>query len=330
MEKLLRLNKYFYFLWFGACLWGCGLDESILTREKETLINAVEEGKISVIAPASWIGKKEEIYLKKQYPLVWDKIQPQFLEGYVFLSNSDLCRLSILLGRITDEISDVMWALRGGYGSARVMPSLFKIQGPVQQKWLIGYSDITSLHLFVSQVWGWKSIHGAVFKEILEADKDPKNFQYLEAIISEKVSRLTYKGLRLLNKENTHKTSGKLTGGNVTLLSMSIGTSWQLKAKDKIIIIEDSGYGYKLDQVLQHIRNSKILDNAAAIIIGDIISWDIDASRLINDFIQDLKMPVFKADFFGHGKKNYPWVYNADAIIELTPDGDYQLSFNIN
>lgn len=330
MEKPLRLNKHFFGVVLGAFLSACGTDEPILTIQREVLLNAVEEGKISVIAPASWIEEEEEIHLKKQYPVLWHKVQDQFAPGYDFLSNSDGSRFNFLIKEATNESSRFIWTLRGGYGSGRLIPSLLKIPEPLKEKRFIGYSDITSLHLFVSQTWGWKPIHGAVFKEILDKDKDPKNFQYLEEIISGKTSCITYPGLRLLNKKSIHKISGKLTGGNATLLSMSAGTPWQLNAKDKIILIEESGHGDRIDRTLQHLRNTKLLDNATAIIIGEIIGWDMNASKLIDDFIQNLDVPVFKASFFGHGRRNYPWVYNADAIIEPSSDNDYQLSFDIN
>jgi muramoyltetrapeptide carboxypeptidase len=193
------------------------------------------------------------------------------------------------------------------------LPHLLELTPPAHHKWVIGYSDITSLHLFLSQQWGWKSIHGAVFKEITDFNKDIKNFEYLEQILSGKLSCLSYSGLQCLNDKCHKKTAGKLTGGNASLLSVSIGTSWQIDAKNKIVIIEDSGHGLRIDRVLQHLKNTNILNEVAAIIIGDIISWDTNPESLIADFLKDLRVPVFKADFFGHGAKNYPWVYNADA-----------------
>jgi len=54
---------------------------------------------------------------------------------------------------------------------------------------------------------------------------------------------------------------------------------------------------------------------------------DVDVNPIINDFVKDLPVPVFKTDSFGHGDKNYPWIYNADAVIEPDAMGNYQLTF---
>lgn len=50
---------------------------------------------------------------------------------------------------------------------------------------------------------------------------------------------------------------GKLTGGNATLVCTSIGTPWQLNAEGKIVILEESGQGYRVDRMFQHLNTQK-------------------------------------------------------------------------
>lgn len=326
MVKRLKLNKFLSVIAL-CCLAGCEQNNQT-TSSSDRLVSAISEGNISVVAPSSWLDDAESKTIQEKYPSLWDKIHFQYNEKYKYLSNTNEQRFYFLEQALDNKASSVIWALRGGYGAERIIPYLLNIQKPTVHKWLIGYSDITALHLFVTQVWGWKSIHGAVAKEAVYSTEDPKNFIYLEKILSGTAKAITYQGLKLLSgNKPTQSIKGKLTGGNTALISTSVGTPWQFNAKDKIVIIEESGHGHRIDRVLQHLKNTKVLAGAIAIIIGDIIVWDADAKLIINDFIKDLSVPVFKTDIFGHGSKNYPWIYNADAIIEPDASGDYQLTF---
>lgn len=84
----------------------------------------------------------------------------------ILIYQIDQQRLNYLINAISEKNSSYIWALRGGYGSDRLIPSLVKLLNPSIQKRLIGYSDITALHLFLSQsmglenhTWcGWKRI----------------------------------------------------------------------------------------------------------------------------------------------------------------------------
>ncbi|QOL19353.1 Murein tetrapeptide carboxypeptidase [Candidatus Bodocaedibacter vickermanii] len=331
MEKLLKLSKTLPVLAI-VFLYGCeanNFDSSIANTPSraDLLIKGIAEGKISVVAPATWIEENESRVIQKKYPNLWNKVHFQHGVKYAYMSNTDEQRFNFLKQAFDNESSSVVWALRGGYGAARLIPYLLKIPKPTAHKWLIGYSDITALHLFVSQKWGWKSIHGAVAKDITYSKKDPKNFKYLDEIVSGASKSITYQGFKLLSGKVMQPIAGKLTGGNTALISTSVGTPWQLNAKGKIVIIEESGHGDRIDRVLQHLKHSKILEGAVAVVIGDIIVGDVDVNPIINDFVKDLPVPVFKTDSFGHGDKNYPWIYNADAVIEPDAMGNYQLTF---
>lgn len=326
MEKPLKLNKIIYALW-GFCLASCQLRKDETSISNDQLLKKIDKGIIALVAPASWVDDEESKTIAVRYPTLWDRVSYQYNEKYEYLANTDKERFKYFKDAIDSETFSAIWALRGGYGSARIIPLLVTVTKPSRQKWLIGYSDITALHLFVSQVWGWKSIHGPVAKEIIDTKKDPQNLKYLDKILSNVSHEITYNGLKLLKGKTSKTITGKLTGGNTALISSSIGTPWQIDTKGKIVIIEESGHGDRIDRIFQHLKQSKILEEAAAIIIGDIIVWDTDATLIINDFIKDLTVPVFKTDIFGHGAKNYPWIYNAHSIIESDDFGSYQLTF---
>lgn len=331
MEKRLRLSNLFFSAIVSVCISSCSWEEPPKLTSSDSvlqkLVDEVNRGSIAVVAQSSWPDRKESLLLQKFDPQMWAKIEMQYSETDPNLSNTDDARLNYFTRAIDDEYSTAIWGLRGGYGAARLIPLLIKLEKPKFNKRFIGYSDATAVHLFLSQRWGWKTIHGAVLKEIVDPDKDIKNFDYLSELLMGKVQQLTYKGLRLIQGKVTEKIAAKLTGGNACLISSSIGTPWQIQAKDKIVILEELGLRYQIDRVLQHLRQSGALDNAKAIIIGEITSQE-NIDVLINDFIKGLKIPVFKTEIFGHGVKNYPWIYNADAVISPNDFGEYELSFS--
>jgi muramoyltetrapeptide carboxypeptidase len=73
--------------------------------------------------------------------------------------------------------------LRGGYGSIRILPELNKIKAPFTPKLLIGYSDITSLHVFLTQKWKWSSLHGPLIDRIGENTITPSEVSDLKSLI---------------------------------------------------------------------------------------------------------------------------------------------------
>lgn len=279
---------------------------------------------IKVVAPSSGVAKEDVIKLRNY---IGDKVSgiSHNLAGssIPFHADTDEQRFLALKAAIYDPKVKVIWALRGGYGSARLIQHLIPLIPPSQKKIFIGYSDATALHLFFSQQWGWTTIHGAGFKELLLAEKDPNNFKHIMDIVSGQVKTIRLNELKPLNTaaKQTKILSSRLTGGNLTLLQTSIGTPWQMQGDNKIIFIEDLGIkGGQLDRTLYHLKEAGLFKNAQAIIFGE-FEYDAPDSYnpfALNKFAQETRIPIFKTNQFGHYKNNFPLIYNAQSEITLT------------
>lgn len=236
-----------------------------------------------------------------------------------FHSNSDQTRSKILKKALSDPNSNhIVWALRGGYGCARVIPYLQKMDKPDKEKLFIGFSDNTALHLYFSQAWGWKTVHGAVVNELLSPKRDPRNFQKIADIIAKKVTHTDITELKPLNAKarSNKKIAGRLTGGNLTIVQTSLGTDWQIQAADKIIFLEDNNEeGYKVDRSLNHLKSAGIFKDAKAIVLGEFVGGTEEVELAIQRFADEINIPVYITNQFGHGVKNYPLIYNADSRI---------------
>lgn len=274
---------------------------------------------IKLVAPASGTDPEKIETLKTLAKLNIDVPHNIMTKEAVFHANTDETRFKLLKDALYDRSkTSVIWTLRGGYGSARLIDKLKILPKPKHEKLFIGFSDNTALHLFLSQEWQWKTIHGAGLAEILNPERDPQNFQKIADIIANKISILEITDLKPLNPEaqKLKKLSGLLTGGNLTTIQSGIKTSWQIKPAGKILFLEDIGEkGYRIDRALHHLKQAGILKGVKAIVFGEFADSPEDVNIALTRFAQDTPIPIYQTNQFGHGKINYPLIYNAKSEI---------------
>lgn len=233
--------------------------------------------------------------------------------------------------------SRAIWCLRGGYGSMRLVPHLLKLRPPKKPKLFVGFSDITSLHLFLNQNWKWPTIHGRTISQMHPDFANTPDRRFLRDVVFGKETEKTFKKLIPLNdhalKEKTIK--GSITGGNLRIIQSSLGTSWELKAKGNILFIEDVGErGYSVDRMLEQMIQAKIIDKGIkAVIFGDFTeSLEKDGKDLtgvaIQRFADKVPYPVLKGLPAGHGHElNYPVPFNTTNILKLGKRPDLTCSY---
>lgn len=311
---------------FIAVLAGCSSDPFDINDRREQLesnllYKRVRSGSIEVIAPSGKVPEEDAALLRRVFPWMEPIASSVQSNDALPLANTDEKR-TLLFKKAVNAKTPILWAIRGGYGLTRIIQNFSKHSA---HKILIGYSDITALHLLLSNHSHQKTIHGPVLIEAVR-EKDPQNWTLLAKMISQK-SSFVYGGIKACSPVKASKIKGLLTGGNITLVTASLKTIWEIDAKDKIILLEDVGSGYMVDRDIQHLLQSKVLHSAKAIIIGhlDIKGWDED--RIVKDLAKALPVPVFKCDFFGHGYKNYPWIYNAKAELRKKQNNEWELFF---
>ncbi|MFN7038034.1 MAG: LD-carboxypeptidase [Alphaproteobacteria bacterium] len=267
----------------------------------------LEKLKLIPRIPGNIIASQEELKAKK-----YD----------IFCANTDEIRLEHLKNALYSEDSKIIWCIRGGYGCTRLIEELDKLSPPPFPKLLIGFSDITVLHLFLQNKWGWPSIHGKCLKQFINDYYDSASEKELVSLIFGERNQVAYDHFTPLN--NAAKTSqtirGKITGGNLCLIQNSIGTVWQLDAKNKIVLLEDvNEYAYRVDRTLEHLYQTKILKDSKAIIIGDFTPTAEENKEMIdmaiNRFANKMTIPVIHGAGFGHGKINHPLPFGTESTL---------------
>lgn len=221
----------------------------------------------------------------------------------------------------------VIWCLRGGYGSMRLIPLLEKMKKPKKPKLLIGFSDITALHLYLNQKWNWPTLHGRTISQLHPDWEKNQEQQDLIDLLYGRIDRVAYHHLVPLNDaaKKPQTIVSSLTGGNLRLIQTSLGTAWEASVKNKMLFIEDvSERGYSVDRMLEQLYQAKIMDeNLQALLVGDFTEgYEKDGRNLVPDaierFAQRVNYPVLKGLPCGHAHgSNAPLPFNTKAELTL-------------
>lgn len=257
----------------------------------------------------------------------------------LFCANTDEYRLNSLVETINDTTFQVIWCLRGGYGSAQIFTKLDELVEELKQhptKIFVGFSDATAISLFLYQKLGWNTvIHGLNYNQISDLmDRKtfaPTNFNIVDQILKGALKFIEIKDLKPLN--NNARTSkeiiGKITGGNLSILQTSIGTNWEINTADKILIIEDVAEPpYRIDRMLEHLYQAKKLDSLKAVVFGTFHQCGdkvTDALNRIALVLENKSVPVFKTEMIGHGYYNYPFIYGSNTEIIANSEKEFTM-----
>lgn len=283
---------------------------------------------VDIIAPASHspLQKFEDgISWVEQAGLI-----PRVPEGMIQPDLFFAAPLEVQLEQLKSALysdSKAIWCLRGGYGSMRLIPHLLKLKPPKKPKLFIGFSDITSLHLFFSQNWKWPVIHGRTISQMKPELAHSPDRKLLKDIIFGKKEHMVFKNLIPLNEaaKERNTVTGPITGGNLRIVQSSLRTEWEMKAKGKILFIEDvSERGYSIDRMLEQMFQAKMIDKGLkALVFGDFTEGlerdgnDLTVSAM-ERFAQRVSYPVLRGLPAGHGHDlNYPIPFNTPASLKL-------------
>lgn len=254
-------------------------------------------------------------------------IPPDILGEDLVCANNDANRLSFLKTALTDPTTEIIWLLNGEYGLTRIIPGLLDFKKPEKEKLFIGFSDGTVLHVFLNQVWQWPSIHGQPPSIIAKQTIGSKTIKTSLQILSEGL--ITYAPLiHPFNDKATSfsELSGHLAGGNLCLLTCSLGTPWQLNVQGKIIFLEDVNEpGYRIDRMLVQLEQAKIFQKAKTILLGDFTKgYEKDGGTLIPEvlkrFAANNNLLVYRVNGCGHGNDNYPLHFNKKLTFTVKTD----------
>ena len=223
-------------------------------------------------------------------------------QGYFAASAAE--RRLELLRALRDPKVDALISLRGGYGSNYLLDdSLAAEIGPVATKCVIGFSDLTSLQIFLWQKLSWTSIYGPMVAAGLDGGAGGAK-GYDEASFRSAISRAD--GAWSMNLQGDALSSGTaegvLLGGCLTLVATTLGTPWELDTRGAIFLLEDRGMKpWQVDRAMIHLQQAGKFKDVRGIVVGDFpdCAAPVEGSPTVLDVCERILKPLGIPILFG-------------------------------
>ena len=297
----------------------------------------LQEGDIvDVVAPASHCtreGLNGGIRFLKSWGLV-PRVPKNLFARDVICANTDEQRLAQLKRALYSEDSVAIWCVRGGYGANRLVPELAKLKKPKgPPKLFIGFSDITTLHVFLNEKWGWPTIHGPMLDRIGRGHISQAQLKDLHRIFFGETDSVTYSGLKPMNKaaRSVKTIKGEVTGGNLMTLQSTIGTKAPWHTKGKIIFLEEiDERGYRVDRLFEHLEQTGHFKYAKAIVLGGFLGGEEANGKsrvpaVLKRFAESSKIPVLSGVPSGHGDAQRSVPFGVKAVLKTGAKGSIEI-----
>lgn len=225
-------------------------------------------------------------------------IAPATARGYA--AAPPAVRAAELNRAFADPGVDAVWCVRGGSTAWQLPPLLDAGCIAAHPKPFIGFSDVTTLHLFLQRRCGLVSFHGPTANRILSWGGDDFSWRNLRAALSMgpclPLENPPGEPVRVLRPGRAR---GRLTGGNLSLVVQTLGTPEQIDARGKILFLEDVGEAvYAIERMLHQLCRAGVLGAAAGLLFGDFTGCrnayraEYGPEALLADFFRDWPGPV--------------------------------------
>ncbi len=283
--------------------------------------------RIALVAPASSFSRDDfdagvrELVERGFEPVYDDRV----FAVSRFVAGPAAVRASAIHDAWRDASIAALIAVRGGYGSAQLLPLLDPDLMRSAAKVFVGYSDITALLAFHTQ-HGVVAFHGPMIERRIGAgaagyDRD----SFWRAVTSaEPLGILAPEGLEVMRPGEAR---GVLVGGTLTQLAASLGTPWAFEPPDGcVLFIEEVGERpYRIHRLLTQLTQAGVLARAGALVFGELPSCDEPGGEhairdVLRDFVSDFPGPALFG--FPSGHTNGPtWTLplGVEARVRTTP-----------
>jgi muramoyltetrapeptide carboxypeptidase len=261
------------------------------------------------------------------------RLAANLLSRHGYLAGRDQERAAGVNAMFADPEVRAIFAVRGGWGSARILPHLDFDLIRANPKLLIGFSDITALHLALAARTDCPTIHG------------PNAASAWGQLSWDSFRRLAFEGEtptwrippgtedRLAQRTGRARTfrpgraSGPLLGGNLTVLSALVGTPYLPDFDGAILFIEDVDEAqYRIDRMLTQLGLAGILGRVAGVVFGQCTNCapqttnlgGFSLSEVLAHHLTPLGVPAFQGALFGHVADQFSLPFGVRAEIDAS------------
>jgi muramoyltetrapeptide carboxypeptidase len=248
-----------------------------------------------------------------------------------YLAGKDAERAADVNAMYADKDVRAVFAIRGGWGSARILPYLDFGLIRRNPKLLVGFSDITALHLAFAARAGFTTIHGPN----AASSWGELSWNAFRAVAFEAATpTIRHPGgtdnrlVQLTGRTRTFrsgKAAGPLLGGNLTVLTAMMGTPFLPSFDGAILFLEDVDEAeYRIDRMLTQLALAGVLRRVAGVVFGQCTDCratrsylgGFTLSQILQQHLEPLGVPAFQGALFGHVPEQFSLPVGGRAEID--------------
>lgn len=289
---------------------------------------------VGLVLPASGVLDADSVaFAREQLEAIGFKVLvgKHALDRHGYFAGRDQDRAADINMMFADDAVAGVVCYTGGWGSPRVLPYLDYELIAKKPKVIIGYSDITALINAIHQRSGIMTFHGPVAASNIE----PYSLDNFKRVVMtaepagllapppKKPSELVDRVNRIV-QISPGKASGRLAGGNLTMISSLIGTPFEIDTKDVILFLEDTHEEpYRIDRMLTQLALAGKLKTIAGFVFGRCTDCDMKGpgfslQEILQDRFATLGIPAMTGMSFGHIEQKLTMPIGAMATIDST------------
>ena len=264
--------------------------------------------RLAVVAPASPFDRQRfETGVRELRRLAFEPVYDEkVFDRQAYVAGDARTRADAIRAAWLDSSIAGLVAVRGGYGSAHVLPLLSIDEARRGRKVFLGYSDLTSLHVYLTTSCTLVSFHGPMVAT--NFGRGPEGYDrdsFVRCLMrTEPLGELAPSGLETLN---AGEAAGMLLGGTLSQLVASLATPFAFAPPPGyVLFIDEIGEKpYRLDRMLTQLSYSGLLARASAVVFGELpqcddLSDDSRARAVVADLVRDFPGPVLFGFPSGH------------------------------
>jgi len=288
--------------------------------------------RVGMVLPASQAFEQSEIEVaRRQLAAIGFEVVvgAHARSRWGYFAGTDKERAADVNAMFADESIDGLYCYTGGWGTPRILPLLDYDLIARHPKALIGYSDITALLNTIHQRTGLVTFHGPLGVSAI----DPWSLEQLERVLfstepigvltnpPKKEDELVDHDYRLLTIRGGRAT-GRLVGGNLTMLAALMGTPFEVDTTGGILLVEDIHEAYyRIDRMLTQLAQGGKLASLAGVVFGYCTDCPTDApsfslEEILRQHFEPLGVPVLAGLAFGHLKKKLTLPIGLPATLD--------------
>ncbi len=237
-----------------------------------------------------------------------------------------------------DEIKGV-FCVKGGFSASQLLDKLDYELIKNNPKVFVGYSDVTNLNIVLNQKCNLGTFHGPMIKSNMFCDfNDFTKKSFLNVLNRKKSEKWEFenpidektgveKEISLLYKKDfeNKKITGKLTGGNLSIIITTLGTDYEIDTKGKIFFIEEIEEEIsRIDRMMTHLKYAGKFEDCNAVLLGNFSECkntygeNYELMDFLKDFFKDYEKPVIYGLESGHEKPDLVTMpLGAKCVVEI-------------